>query len=168
MATKKTKTGVGKTSKKAVREEEFDSSAKHVFRTDVIPGPGLRKTIEVKCKGETYDDLLDAFEEVIKRDFPEEYFPKLDFDYDSFRIVESGKEYPVYPESEAKKRSNELQKGAFDKYLVLPECMYSIAPEYKLYMSLCENGMIDGETTPYDRKKMAEILAGIGEGTEAS
>ena len=151
---------------KKTDSEEFDSSVKHVFRADVVPGPGLRKTIEVECEGRAYDDLIDAFNEVIGRDFPEEYFPKLELDYDSFRIVESGCEYPVFSESEAKERSKKLPKGEFDKYLILPEYTYSIAPEFKLYTSLCEKGMIDATRTPYDPEKMAEILKEVGKVTK--
>lgn len=162
MATKKTKSA-GK-AKKVVREEDFDSSRLHLFKVDVIPGPGIRSVLEAKCKGETYDELLDAFEKPVKEKFPEEYFPKLDFDYDSFRIVEDGKEYPVFPESGAKDALKRLGKNAPGKYLVLPECTYSLAPEYKLYLSLCEKGIIDEETTPYDSKKMSDVLAKMGGG----
>ena len=159
-------TGKKKAAKKAVRTEEFDSSKKHVFYVTIKLGPNMERTIDFVC-GEkenlTYDDVLDSLNEVLEKDYPEEYFPKLDVDYSTLMIVDGSDSFHVFPESGVKAELAKLPEKP-GRYLVLPECTYSISDEFKLYNSLCNKGMIDPEVERFDPDKMKAILEEISEG----
>lgn len=163
--TRKT-TGKKKAAKKAVRTEEFDSSKKYEFHVTVKLGPNMEKTIGFVC-GEkenlTYDDILDSLNEVLEKDYPEEYFPKLDVDYSTLTIVDGGDSFPVFPESGAEAELAKLPEKP-KRYLVLPECTYSISDEFRLYNSLCDRGMINPEVELFDPDKMGAILEDISGG----
>lgn len=161
MKEKKQKEKGKRTGKKTGKTMEFDSSVEYEFRVKVIPGPGVVGEVFFRCGGSdgmTYDDVLDAAEDVIRDTYPDEYFPKLDVDYDTIMIKDGNSWFHVFPES----KEDKIHSASGTKFLILPECTYSIAPEYKLYLSLCEHGIIDGDATPYDRDSMSGILASIG------
>ena len=145
---------------------EFDSSKKHTFHVTVKLGPNVEKTIGFVC-GEkenlTYDDVLDSLNEVLERDYPEEYFPKLDVDYSTLTIVDGGDSFHVFPESGVEAELAKLPEKP-KMYLVLPECTYSISDEFKLYYSLCNKGMIDPKVEQFDPDKMKVILDEISGG----
>lgn len=162
MATKK-KNVRKKTGRKT---EKFDSTKDYVFGVEVVLGPNTKRAVEFAVKAKenlSYDDVLDAISELVEKDYPQEYFPKLEVDYSTLVIYDGGGAYPVFAESEAEKMADEL-KGHFKKFLVLPECTYSLSEEYRLYERLVRGGMIDPDATPFDFERMKAVLAGISTG----
>lgn len=104
----------------------------------------------------TYDEVEDAIYKNIDEQY--HYSSSIDdsnIDDDSLfpeiiSIVinsDDGESYPVISES---MDDSELKKdGAFTKYLVLPDAVYSLTPECALWMEMKNSGIID-EDAPFD------------------
>ena len=100
----------------------------------------------------TYDEVEDAIYRKVDELY--HYMPESDEDlYEDdedwptiISIVinaDDGESYPVISES---MDDSELKKDkAFSKYLVLPDAIYSLTPESKLWMNLKKNGIIDND-----------------------
>lgn len=112
----------------------------------------------------TYDEVEDAIYDKVQELYDE---PTSDLDYDEMTdedypsIVDlvinadDGESYPVISES---MDDSELKKSdAFAKYLILPDAIYSLTPEAKLWMDLKKNGIID-EDSPFEFEKYHNII----------
>ena len=113
----------------------------------------------------TFDEVEDA----IYRKANEEYEieePDIDevdeYDEDDFTEIinivineDDGESYPVIAES---MDATELKKSkVYSKFLVLPDAVYSLTPECKLWMQLKEQGIID-EDAAFDYEKYHKLV----------
>ena len=117
----------------------------------------------------TYDEVEDAIYKCVDEQY--HYLSSIDdnnIDDDSLfpeiiSIVinsDDGESYPVISES---MDDSELKKdGAFAKYLVLPDAVYSLTPECALWMNLKANGIID-EDAPFDFAKYHALVKQSGD-----
>ena len=145
-----------------VRDEPFDEKKTYSFKVDVVLSPGNKVPLEFKSAGKKnflYDDLLDSADAAIENKFPREFFPKADLDHMSLMILDDGKWYHVFPKSEFEKGRKAFPREK--KILVLDEATYSISDEYRLYLSMAENGLIDPDSTQFDADSMRNVLEGI-------
>ena len=143
----------------------FDDGVKHEFKFYVRLGPGKIETIEFSLNPPsedeghlTYDHVEFAAMDEMDVKYPHDYYPKRDIDGYILIKNDEGKWSPIVSEGD-KDGIKELQKSKeYDRFLVLPEATYSIAPEYALYMSMVENGMVDQNKVEYDYAKMHQML----------
>ena len=97
----------------------------------------------------------------IDAEYPLDCYPKRGLEGFISIKGDDGKWYPVVSESD-KKAIKALQKSKeHDRFLVLPDATYSIAPEYLLYLSMVENGVINGSKVKYDYDKMHKMIQSI-------
>lgn len=165
--TKPTKTQNTKTS-------SFDDSIKHEFKFNVRLGPGKIETIEFSLNPPnedeghlTYDYVEFAAMDEMDIKYPHDYYPKSDIDGYILIKNDVGGWSPIISEGD-KDGIKDLQKSKeYDRFLILPEATYSIAPEYALYMSMVENGMIDQNKVKYDYAKMHQMLQKFDEKTDS-
>ena len=113
----------------------------------------------------TYDEVEDAiYTKTIKEHGISEPDVYDNDDYDDadfchiINIVineKDGESYPVISESmdDSKLKSSKT----YSKFLVLPDALYSLSPECKLFMQLKEQGIID-EDAAFDYDKYHKIL----------
>lgn len=131
--------------------------AKIQFNSYVKLGGGLASVkvpFTVESEGDetklTWDDVVDAAYDAVDGKYPRDDFPNME--NVRITIIKEGTEYPVCAESE-------FDKDAFvgeKQVLILPECTWSLTPEFKKYMELSEKGLIDFE---FDAEKMKELMA---------
>ena len=97
----------------------------------------------------TWDDVFDVACDVVDKKYSLADFPNLKTVRTT--IVKDGVEYPVCSESEFDKDAFAGEK----QVLVLPECTWSLTPEFKKFLELSEKGLIDFE---FDAEKMKELM----------
>lgn len=103
-----------------------------------------------------WDDVEDALLKAVERDISIEVAENAEIL--EINIVKDRNKYPVISESQSKDKKliDRLSKDA-DKILILPEYKYSITPEYKLWLKLFEQGIVN-EDDKFDFNKMTELL----------
>ena len=160
------------TSTKKEKIPLFDDSVKHEFKFHVHLGPGKVETIEFelnppsKEEGHlTYDFVEFAAIDEMEIKFPRDYYPKSEIDGYILIKNELGQWSPIVSEGDSEGIKNLKKSNKYDRFLILPEATYSIAPEYALYMSMAENGMIDKNNVDYDYAKMHQMLQKLNENT---
>ena len=126
------------------------------FNSYVRLGAGLelvKVPFTVESEGDetklTWDDVADAAYDAVDAKYSRDDFPNME----SIRttIVKDGTEYPVCAESEFDKEAFSGEK----QVLILPECTWSLTPEFKKFLELSERGLIDFE---FDAEKMRELM----------
>jgi predicted alpha/beta superfamily hydrolase len=97
--------------------------------------------------------------------FPQNDFPKAEI-YEIFisKLENDGKNYlyPVVSDHDAEEKTEKFKKyqSQYDKILVLPEAVYELTPEMKLYFSLIKEGLLTKETE-FNFEKMHELISKI-------
>ena len=113
----------------------------------------------------TYDEVEDAIYDKVDKEYGIEHglddIDELD-DNEFAHILslvvndDDGESYPVLSES---MDDSELKASkAYSKYLVLPNAVYSLTPEAKLWAELKSNGIIDDDA-PFDFEKYHKIIS---------
>jgi len=135
------------------------------FNSYVRLGAGLEPVkvpFTVESEGDetklTWDDVADAECDVVNEKYSLDDFPNMETVRTT--IVKDGTEYPVCAESEF---DNEAFSGE-KQVLILPECTWSLTPEFKKFLELSEKGLIDFE---FDAEKMKELMEIVGQPTSA-
>jgi hypothetical protein len=113
----------------------------------------------------TFDEVEDNL--LIKMDklFPQNDFPKAEI-YEIFiSKLEDDKKtylYPVVSDHDADNKTKKFKRyqSQYDKILVLPEAVYELTPEMKLYFSLIKQGLLTKETV-FNFKKMHTLIGKI-------
>lgn len=112
----------------------------------------------------TYDEVEDAINKEIELQYnvPDSSLDIDELEDDDYPQIldivinaDDGESYPVISES---MDDSELKKDkVFTKYLVLPEAVYELTPECKLWMDLKQNGIID-EDAPFKFEKYHKMV----------
>jgi hypothetical protein len=107
---------------------------------------------------EVEDDLLTEMDKL----FPQNDFPKAEI-YEIFisKIENDKKEYlyPVVSDYDVDNKTEKFKnyQSKYDKILVLPEAVYELTPEMKLYFSLIKQGFLN-ENTEFNFEKMHALI----------
>ena len=130
------------------------------FNAYVKLGAGLEPVnvpFTVESEGDetklTWDDVADAAYDAVDAKYSRDDFPNME--NVRITIIKEGTEYPVCAESEFDKDAFAGEK----QVLVLPECTWSLTPEFKKFIELSERGLIDFE---FDAEKMKELMEIVG------
>lgn len=155
---------------KKTKAPSFDDGIAHEFKFNVRIGPGKVETVEFtlnppgKDEGPlTYDYVEFAAMDEMDVKYPNDYYPKCGIDGRIFIKDETGDWSPIISEGDHEGIKELQNSDEHDRFLVLPEAKYFIAPEYALYMSMVKSGMIDRSKVEYDYAKMHEIFQDMGE-----
>ena len=161
-----------RTKTQKTKTPSFDDSIKHEFKFNVRLGPGKIETIEFsvnppsKDEGHlTYDHVEFAAMDEMDVKYPHDYYPKCERDGCILIKNDDGEWSPIVSKGD-KDGIKKLRKSKeYDRFLVLPEATYSIAPEFALYMSMMKNGMIDQSKVEYNYNKMHQMLQSLNKNT---
>lgn len=108
-----------------------------------------------------WDDVVDAVYAAMDKDFPMDCYPKAEI-HEVFIIDrdDKAKRYPVVRSNDADK-IGELEKSkVYEKFLELPEAIYSLTPEYALFLRMRNEGLVSKETA-FDGDKMRRLLDNV-------
>lgn len=156
-----------KTAKKNKNEKfktkSFDNGVEHKFKAEVKLGPGKIETIEFSLKANdseclTYDEVEFAAYDKKDAEYPKSYYPKAELNGLILIKNDSGNWCPVLSESDKKEIKEIKESKKYDMFLVLPDAVYSVTPEYSLYMKMVEIGAIDPDKFEFDYEKMHSIV----------
>jgi hypothetical protein len=113
----------------------------------------------------TFDEVEDNLLIEMDKLFPQNDFPKAEI-YEIFisKLENDGKNYlyPVVSDHDAEEKTEKFKKyqSQYDKILVLPEAVYELTPEMKLYFSLIKEDLLTKETE-FNFEKMHELISKI-------
>ena len=123
-------------------------------------------TLDKKDVNLTYDEVYDAVCKAVDTEYG---FSISDFEDDEvpYEVVdivinEDGKSYPVVSESDVASIDELKADKECKKFLVLPDALYSLTPECKMWMQLKEAGIID-EDAPFDFAKYHALVKQSGD-----
>ena len=131
---------------------------------------GSNEVVVTYEKNETellYDEVEDGLLTEMDKRFSSDDFPKAEI-YEIFisKIEDDEKEYlyPVVTDYDAHKKTEKFKsyESKYNKILVLPEAIYELTPEMKLYFSLIKQGILN-DNNKFDFEKMHNILNEIKE-----
>lgn len=126
--------------------------------------PELNEVTAVLDRDETellWDDVVDAVYAAMDKGFPMDCYPKAEI-HEVFILDrdDKAKRYPVVRSNDADK-IGELEKSkGYEKFLELPEAMYSLTPEYALFLRMQDEGLVS-EGTAFDGDKMRRLLDNV-------
>jgi hypothetical protein len=112
-----------------------------------------------------YDEVEDSLLTEMDKRFSHDDFPKAEI-YEIFisKIEDDKKEYlyPVVTDYDADNKTEKFKsyQSRYNKILVLPEAVYELTPEMKLYFSLIKEGLLTKETE-FNFEKMHELISKI-------
>jgi hypothetical protein len=126
---------------------------------------GSNEVVVTYEKSETeflYDEVEDGLLTEMDKLFSHDDFPKAEI-YEIFisKIEDDEKEYlyPVVSDHDADNKTEKFKsyQSKYNKILVLPEAVYELTPEMKLYFSLIKQGILN-DNSKFDFEKMHNIL----------
>lgn len=108
---------------------------------------GHNETVEVELEKEdielTYDEVLNAVFDLVDTrygyDINDEDVP---YSIVDIQVIVDDGVFPVVSESETEKLKSLRADKNVSKFLVLPDAVYSISPQYKAFISMKENGLL--------------------------
>lgn len=158
-----------------MHKEIFDDSVVHRIKVTVRLGPGKTESFEMDIKPVnaieegrmTYDHVeMSAMDEMDTR-YPHDYYPKCRIDGFIMIKDDNGGWSPVVSESDTNSINDLKKSHEYDRFLVLPDAVYSLTPEFKLYLSMVKNGTIDENKVEYDYDVMHRILTDMNSADKA-
>lgn len=108
-----------------------------------------------------WDDVVDAVYATMDKDFPMDCYPKAEI-HEVFILDRDDKEkrYPVVRSDDADKIGEIEKSKGYEKFLELPEAMYSLTPEYALFLRMQNEGLVS-EGIAFDGEKMRRLLDNV-------
>lgn len=124
-------------------------------------------TLDKNATDLTYDEVYDAVCNAVDAEYKfstEDFEAEDDSPYSVVDIVinEDGESYPVVSESDVTSIDELKTDKECKKFLVLPDALYSLTPECKMWMQLKEAGIID-EDAPFDFAKYHSLVKQSGD-----
>ena len=115
----------------------------------------------------TYDEVYDAVCNAVDKEYKLDCTLEDEDNEPPYEVIDivinvDGESYPVVSESDVASIDELKADKECKKFLVLPDVLYSLTPECKMWMQLKEAGIID-EDAPFDYAKYHSLVKQSGD-----
>jgi hypothetical protein len=127
---------------------------------------GRNEAVEVELEKEdialTYDEVLDAVFNLVDTRYGYDINDENDpYSIVDIQVILDDGTFPVVSESETKKLESLRANKNVSKFLVLPDAVYSLSPQYKAFMQMKLNGLLKDHVEFDDVEEALRVIEDV-------